>query len=134
MRTWHKYSYAQWLSWHSLSCRREQAQLCWIICRLGWAQSQPQKTAQLLFLRCLCPESSHHRFPLFLNSYNVMPPENCYSTSLFALYVINSLEVDAAVVCLCQSTQLTWPQHFCMFVFCLLSFLNLPSLPVRFLG
>jgi hypothetical protein len=37
-------------------------------------------------------------------------------------------------VCLHLSAQPTWPQLFRMFVCCLLSFLHLPSPPVRFLG
>jgi hypothetical protein len=37
-------------------------------------------------------------------------------------------------VCLHPSTQPTWPQLYACLFFCLLSFLHLPSPPVRFLG
>jgi hypothetical protein len=49
-------------------------------------------------------------------------------------YIINSLEVEQTVVHLHLSTQPTWPQLCACLVFCLLSFLHLPSPPVRFLG
>jgi hypothetical protein len=99
-------------------------------CRRGWGQN----AAQLLFLRCLHPENSDHRFPLFLITTKSCPPKNCCSTLLFAA-VYNKLAGGAGGCCVSPSQH---PAHltpaFCMFVFCLLFFLNLPSLPVRFLG
>jgi hypothetical protein len=63
-----------------------------------------------------------------------MPPENCCSTSWFAA-VYNKLAGGGGGYCVFPSE---CPAHlipaFCMFVFCFLSFLNLLSLPVKFLG
>jgi hypothetical protein len=80
-------------------------------CRTG----QGQNAARLLFLRCLRPESSDYRFPY---NYNVMPPENCCSTPLFATVHNKLAGGHGGCVCLHQSTQPTWSQIFCMFIFC----------------
>jgi hypothetical protein len=90
---------------HSPSCRRGQG----------------QNAAQLLFLRCLHPESSNRRSPCSWQLQCHATPRTVALLPGFLLYTINSLEVVEAVVCLHQSTQATWPQLFCMFVFCLFS-------------
>jgi hypothetical protein len=73
--------------------------------------------------------------PVVPKNYNVTaPPELLLHLLILPLYIINSLEVDETVVCLHLSAQPTWPQLCACFIFWLLSFLNLLSPPVRFLG
>jgi hypothetical protein len=52
---------------------------------------------------------------------------------LLQLYIINSLEVEEAGVSPSEHPAYL-AQLYASFVFCLLSFLHLPSPPVRFLG
>jgi hypothetical protein len=87
-------------------------------------EGQSQNAAQLI------------RFLLFPRSTVScpLPQELLFHLLVLPLYIINSLEVDEDVVCLYPNTQPTWLQHFCMFVFCLLSFLNLLMPLVKFLG
>jgi hypothetical protein len=115
-----------------------QPLLCPMICRLGWAQSPVaeggpgQNAVQLLFLRCLFLKS---QVLPGSDTYNVTPPENCSSTSWFATV---SNKFPGSVKAGCCVSPSKHPAHltpaFCMIIFCLLSFLNLPSLPVMFLG
>jgi hypothetical protein len=82
-----------------------------------------QNAAQLLFLRCLHPERSDHRFPLFPVTTMSQPLRTVALLPDLPPYIINLLEVDEAVVCLHQSAQPTWPQlSACLSsVFCLFS-------------
>jgi hypothetical protein len=96
-------------------------------CRRG----RGQNAAQLLFLRCLCAEIAGSPAP---DNYNVMPPlpQNCCSTSWFAT-VYNKLAGGGGGCCVSQPERPAHPIPAFLHV-CLLSFLNLLSLPVRFLG
>jgi hypothetical protein len=94
-----------------------------------------QDAAQLFFLRCLHSERSSHRFLLFprITVSHPLSQELLFHLVL-PLYIINSLEVEGAVVCLHPNAQTTWPQLCACLVFCFLSFLHLLLPPVRFLG
>jgi hypothetical protein len=78
------------------------------------------------------PESSDSRFPLFLITTMLLCPENCYSTSWFAA-VYNKFGRGGGGCCVSSPEH---PVHLtpAFLHVCLLSFLNLPLLPVRFLG
>jgi hypothetical protein len=110
VRTWHKHNYVKLpAGWFGTAPSH----------RRGWAQS----AAQLFLLKRLCSDNSDHRFLLFMiTTMTSLPPAPRTVTLLpgLLLYIINSLAVDEAVVCLHQSTQPTWPQ-LCAFmssVFC----------------
>jgi hypothetical protein len=93
-----------------------------------------QDAVQLFFQRCLCSKRSGDRFLLFWRT--TMSPyllQELLLHLILLLYVINSMEVEeTAAVCLHLHTQPTWPQFFACLVFCLLSFLHLPSPSFRF--
>jgi hypothetical protein len=96
-------------------------------CRRG----QGQNAAQLLFIRCLPLERSNCRFFLFW----ITTMSHCLRIvallPCLLLYIINSLEVVEAVS---VSIKVPSPPDPSFLHVCLLSFLNLPSLPVKFLG
>jgi hypothetical protein len=129
MRTCHKFSAICRLDWHSPQLQKGastampnnlQAGMGTAPRhRRGWGQN----AAQLLFLRCLCPESSNHRFLLFLITTMSCLPRTAILLPCLPLYKINLLEVEEAVVCLHQSAQPTWPQlSACLSsVFCVFS-------------
>jgi hypothetical protein len=120
------------------SYRREQAQLCPITCRLGWAQPPAAEEGKgkmqhsCFFLRCLCPERSNCRFLLFLITTMSHHPKNCCSASWFAA-IYSKLAGGGGGCCVSLPEH---PAHLTpAFVHVyLLSYLNLPSLPVRFIG
>jgi hypothetical protein len=75
-------------------------------------------------------ESSYHRFPLFPITTMSCHPENCCCTSWFAT-IYNKLTGGGGG---CLSPPECRPSDPSFLPVCLLSFLNLPLLPVRFLG
>jgi hypothetical protein len=111
------------------------AQKCPIICRLGWHSPQPQKGARARcstagFPDMLIFREQRLQAPPVPNSCNVTPTKNYCSTSLFAT-VYNKLTGGRQGGCMSPSECPPDPSFLHV---CLLPFLNLPSLPVRFLG
>jgi hypothetical protein len=70
-------------------------------------RGQGQNAAWLLFLRCLRPESIDRRFPLLITTVSRPHSRTVALPPCLSLYIINSLEVDEAVVCLHQRAQPT---------------------------
>jgi hypothetical protein len=68
---------------------------------------QGQNAAQLFFLRCLCSENSDHKFFQFPDNYNVTPPENSCSTSLFATVHNKLAGGGQGLLCFHHNTQPT---------------------------
>jgi hypothetical protein len=118
--------------WHGTSCRREQAQLCPINCRLSLAQPQPQKRARCSTAVCpkmLMIREKQSQIPPVPKNYNVTPsPLRTAAPPHFAT-VYNKLSGGGRG---CFVSPSEHPAHLvpALCMFCLLSFVLSASLIV----